>query len=152
MTHRQLIWRLLTAFLVFAVMVTIVALFVGSDASEVTTGWIVLAGLTILSTTALALLDSRWFLRAPENVRGALMMGVFMRIAIGELVFVATYVMFFTDLAHIPIIVVGLLVSILLVWVFATPTERNILSIQDQLERVGGSGDIAVMLSQPLER
>ena len=51
------------------------------------------------------------------------MTGVFLRMAIAELVFVTTFVLLYTDLGTTgPMLVVALLVSIVLVWVFAAPT------------------------------
>ena len=129
------------------------SLLVGSDSADQSTlGWVVLGGLTIAAAIVLAVLDSRWFPQPPEHLGGAWMTGVFMRIAICETVFLGGLVMFLMGLATVLTLVAGLVVSVGLVWLFAAPTERNVLSIRDQLERAGGTGDIATLLSPRSQR
>jgi hypothetical protein len=141
-----MIWRVLAALLGFAVITTVIALLVRSDTgARPTLGWIVLGALTIVAAIVLAWLDSRWFQQPPEYLAIAWMTGVFRRIMIGEMAFLAGMVMFFTGLTSASALVAGLLASIALIWLFAAPTERKMLSIQEQLERAGGSGDLAAL-------
>jgi len=78
------------------------------------------------------------------------MTGVFLRLAIAELVFMTTFVLLYTDLGTTgPMLVVALLVSIVLVWVFAAPTRSRVESLQSQMERLGGLYDVAAELAAP---
>lgn len=76
------------------------------------------------------------------------MAGTFIRLAVAELIFLIAFGLFFADMADSGILVAALAVSVILVWVFVAPNGRTVLMLQDQLERVGGQGDVATELAQ----
>ncbi|MCP3975506.1 MAG: hypothetical protein GY720_13560 [bacterium] len=148
MTWHRSIWILLGAFLGFGATTALVAIVIGpGDDIDTTTGWIVLGLVGLAQVVTLTVLRPRWFTRPPSHIAGAVLTGVFLRIAIGELTFVAGFMLFFWDLANVAMLLAGLVVSIVLIWLFAAPSGPNILMLQDQLERIGGQGDVAAELA-----
>lgn len=141
---------LLAAFVGFAIAAALVTIFVGaSDDVDTTVGWIFLGVLGLLQLVALVALRPLWFTKTTGNIVGTVMTGVFMRLAIGETLFLVALVLVFAGMATIAMLLVALIGSIVLVWLFAAPTGSNIALLQDQLERTGSFGDVATELAAP---
>lgn len=147
-TWYRSIWILLAAFLGFGVTTALVAAVIGpGDDVDTKTGWLALGLTALAQLVVLTALRARWFTKPPSHVAGAILTGIFLRIGIGELTFVTAFMLFFMDLANVAMLLVGLSVSIALIWIYAAPSGPNVLMLQDQLERVGGQGDVATELA-----
>ncbi len=146
--HRS-IWILLGAFLGFGASTALIAILIGpGDDIDNATGWAILGVTTVALLAVLVVLRSRWFTKPPSHLAGTILTGVLIRIAIGELAFIVTFMLFFTGSADTAMLLAGLVISIILIWLFAAPSAPNVLMLQDQLERVGGQGDIASELAR----
>lgn len=147
-TWHRFIWILLSAFLGFGATTTLIALLIGpGDDIDATTGWMILGVLTLAQLAVLTVLRARWITRPPSHIAGAVLTGVFIRIGIGELTFIVAFMLFFVNSASAAALLAGLIISIALIWLFAAPSGPNISMMQDQLERVGGEGDVAAELA-----
>ena len=96
------------------------------------------------------MLHGRWFTRVPEDPATGVSVGMFIRIAIIELVWLAAFVFFFLGLVGVPVVIASIAAAVSLTLAFAAPTSRLISHLQYQLDTLGATVDLETQLRKPI--
>ena len=152
-TRLQIIWVMLGAFMLSAIGLTLIpALLIRPDPVDGPNEWLLVAILAGAAAIALAALQSRWFSKEPRDVGTATVAAVLLRVAVAEIVWLATFVFYLIGLVGVPVLLASLVIAAVLVLIFAAPTERLLDMMQDQLTATGSLGSVRDALGEPLPR
>ncbi len=144
-------WIMLGAFLVTAVGASLVLLFLEPERRRGGMNeWLILAVVVLAAASALGVLHTRWFSRVPDDAATGVTIGVFLRVAIIELVWIITFVFFLFGAVGGAVLLTSVAAAIGLTMVFAAPTERLVSHLQYQLDAIGAAVDLHAELRKPI--
>ena len=129
-------WLMLAAFLITAVGASLVLIFLfePEPRQSALNGWVILGIVIAAAAIALGLLHGRWFSRVPEDAAIGVTVGMFLRVAIIELVWIVTFLFFILGVADGSALLASIAAAVALTLVFAAPTARLVSHLQDQLD------------------
>ncbi|NND01402.1 MAG: hypothetical protein HKN91_01315 [Acidimicrobiia bacterium] len=145
------LWFMLGAFLITAVGASVVLLFIEPDRRESGINEWAILGITVVgAAAALGVLHGRWFSKPPEDAATGVSVGMFLRVAIIELVWIITFVFFLLGAVGSSVLLASIGAAVALTMVFASPTARLLSHLQYQLDSVGAAVDIESELRKPI--
>ena len=151
LARSRLMWIMLGAFLTTAVGASVVALLLDPERRDSGLNeWLILGVVVVAASGALGMLSGRWFSRVPADAGAGVTVGMFVRVAIIELVWIITFLFFMFGAVGRAVLLASIGAAIALTLVFAAPTSRLVSHLQDQLDSLGAGVDLESELRKPL--
>lgn len=146
-----MMWIMLGAFLITAVGASVVALLIEPERGDSGLNeWLLLGVVVVAASAALGMLHGRWFLRVPTDAGVGITAGMFVRVAIIELVWIVTFLFFMLGTVGSAALLTSIGAAVALTLLFAAPTSRLVSHLQDQLDSIGAGVDLESELRKPL--
>ena len=151
MSRLQVTWLLLGGFLITAIGGSAaVLLFQPERTDGGLNEWVILTVLVLAAAAALGVLHGRWFSRVPDDPATGTSVGIILRLAVIELVWLVTFVFFMFWAVGAVALFASVISGIVLALLFAAPTGRLIEHLQEQLNAQGALIDLDHELKRPL--
>jgi len=142
---------MLGAFLVTAVGASLVLLFLDPDKRDSGVNeWLILAIVVVAAGAALGVLHGRWFSRVPADAAVGATVGMLLRVAIIELVWIITFVFFLLGAVGGAVLLASIVAAVALTMIFAAPTSRLLSHLQYQLDSLGAAVDLETEFRKPI--